>query len=332
MRRLSIRRSRSATSPSRRDQSRSASSTAKSADGASSKSCCSLARGSPGSLSMRAITSSVPRLLPGVEHLVEQRLAILEMPVEAALGHPQGRGQRLDPHGVRALLRQGLQRRVDPCVAWSPDLGHRISIRHRIDRCKRPCLRSIRHRMDRGASMRTSERGTRISAPGASARSRRTSPWRTSGPCPCTAAPRTSKRCSSARSSSDPADADSLPDALPLGPPRPPRQLVRPRQDLGPPIDGDDAGELPIPGTSETSLSDRLPDDLRDTAADLNFRLPALRPPLPHRHRVRRGAVEPDRPRRDAPGLGRPGRGPLPGADGRLRQAARPVRERRTWR
>jgi hypothetical protein len=34
---------------------------------------------------------------------------------------------------------------------------------------------------------------------------------------------------------------------------------------------GDAAGKLPIPGTNETSLSDRLPDDLRGTAADLHF-------------------------------------------------------------
>jgi hypothetical protein len=34
---------------------------------------------------------------------------------------------------------------------------------------------------------------------------------------------------------------------------------------------GDGARELPIPGTSETSLTDRLPDDLRDTAADVKF-------------------------------------------------------------
>jgi len=34
----------------------------------------------------------------------------------------------------------------------------------------------------------------------------------------------------------------------------------------------DDAtGKLPIPGTDETSLTDRLPDDLRNTAADLHF-------------------------------------------------------------
>jgi len=31
------------------------------------------------------------------------------------------------------------------------------------------------------------------------------------------------------------------------------------------------AGELPIPDTNETSLAGRLPDDLRDTAADLAF-------------------------------------------------------------
>jgi hypothetical protein len=34
----------------------------------------------------------------------------------------------------------------------------------------------------------------------------------------------------------------------------------------------DDAkGKVPIPGTNETSLTDRLPDDLRNTAADVHF-------------------------------------------------------------
>lgn len=33
----------------------------------------------------------------------------------------------------------------------------------------------------------------------------------------------------------------------------------------------DGAGELPIPGSSETSLAERLPDDLRNTAADISF-------------------------------------------------------------
>jgi hypothetical protein len=73
---------------------------------------------------------------------------------------------------------------------------------------------------------------------------------------------------------SDPANANSLPT----------RVLWRVRDRLGewfglgrilPPAQGargDGPGKLPIPGTHETSLSDRLPDDLRDTAADLDFR------------------------------------------------------------
>jgi Protein of unknown function (DUF2867) len=79
--------------------------------------------------------------------------------------------------------------------------------------------------------------------------------------------------------SSDPANAESLPT----------RALWRLRDRLGSWFDlgristsvgngrGDAAGKLPIPGTSETSLSERLPDDLRGTAADLDFRsLPFL--------------------------------------------------------
>jgi Protein of unknown function (DUF2867) len=34
----------------------------------------------------------------------------------------------------------------------------------------------------------------------------------------------------------------------------------------------DAASKLPIPGTNETSLASRLPDDLRDTATDIKFR------------------------------------------------------------
>jgi uncharacterized protein DUF2867 len=72
--------------------------------------------------------------------------------------------------------------------------------------------------------------------------------------------------------SSDPANADSLPA----------RVLWRVRDRLGSwfglgrisvPVDSDrgGGGKLPIPGTDETSLRDRLPDDLRNTAADLDF-------------------------------------------------------------
>ena len=72
----------------------------------------------------------------------------------------------------------------------------------------------------------------------------------------------------------DPANAESLPT----------RVLWRARDRLGSwfglgrisaPIDSDSddaAGKLPIPRTNETSLTDRLPDDLRNTAADLEFR------------------------------------------------------------
>ena len=78
----------------------------------------------------------------------------------------------------------------------------------------------------------------------------------------------------------DPANWESLPA----------RVLWRLRDRLGSwfglgristPIDsgGDDAaGKLPIPGTNETSLIDRLPDDLRNTAADPKLRWTPLAP------------------------------------------------------
>lgn len=72
---------------------------------------------------------------------------------------------------------------------------------------------------------------------------------------------------------SDPANADSLPTRL----------LWRLRDRLGRWLDlggisapaggggNDAAGRLPIPGTSETSLSERLPEDLRSSAAGVRF-------------------------------------------------------------
>lgn len=69
---------------------------------------------------------------------------------------------------------------------------------------------------------------------------------------------------------SDPANADSLPTRL----------LWRLRDRLGEWFDlggisapaGEDGKDgLTIPGTSETSLSERLPEDLRGTAADVDF-------------------------------------------------------------
>src|SRR6202022_1907802 len=64
----------------------------------------------------------------------------------------------------------------------------------------------------------------------------------------------------------------------------------------------------------------------RDRARAAFWRL-CFWPPLSPRRRICRGGVEPGRARRDAPGLGRSGRRPLPRTDGRLRQAARSVRE-----
>jgi hypothetical protein len=70
--------------------------------------------------------------------------------------------------------------------------------------------------------------------------------------------------------SSDPANAESLPTRL----------LWRLRDHLGSwfslgrisaPAETGGAGKLPIPGTSETSLAGRLPEDLRGTAADIDF-------------------------------------------------------------
>jgi hypothetical protein len=89
---------------------------------------------------------------------------------------------------------------------------------------------------------------------------------------PVEGGPSDNERIVELMASSDPADADS----------RAVRALWRLRDRLGSwfnlgrisaPADGgpDGAGNLPIPGTSETSLSGRLPDDLRGTVADVDF-------------------------------------------------------------
>ncbi|HEU4944948.1 MAG TPA: DUF2867 domain-containing protein [Solirubrobacterales bacterium] len=41
--------------------------------------------------------------------------------------------------------------------------------------------------------------------------------------------------------------------------------------EISAPVDGQNAGKLPIPGATERSLRDRLPPDLRDTASEMSF-------------------------------------------------------------
>jgi len=71
--------------------------------------------------------------------------------------------------------------------------------------------------------------------------------------------------------SSDPANAESLPTRVLWGV----RDRLGSWLDLGrisAPVDNNGvAGTLTIPGTSEVSLAERLPGDLRDTAADIDF-------------------------------------------------------------
>ena len=62
-------------------------------------------------------------LLPGVEHGVQQRLAVAEVVVEAPLGHLQGRGDGLDPDGVRTTRRQRSQARLDPGGLGGAEMG-----------------------------------------------------------------------------------------------------------------------------------------------------------------------------------------------------------------
>ena len=65
--------------------------------------------------------------LPGVEHLLEQRPPVGEVPIEPALGHAERLRQSLDPDGVRAAGRKSPQALLDPPVAGRPgnrDHGH----------------------------------------------------------------------------------------------------------------------------------------------------------------------------------------------------------------
>src|SRR5215510_9764037 len=58
--------------------------------------------------------------LPAVEHLLQQRPPVGEMPVEAALGHAERLRQNLDPDGVRAARGEGPQALLDPPATRRP--------------------------------------------------------------------------------------------------------------------------------------------------------------------------------------------------------------------
>jgi len=87
----------------------------------------------------------------------------------------------------------------------------------------------------------------------------------------------------------------------------------------------DDGAERPIPGLDEASLAERLPDDLRGTAAGL--RLGSSFSPLYRTGTEFAAELSNQTVHGVLPGLGRSRPRPLPGTDGRLRQAARPARE-----
>src|SRR5262249_58515532 len=54
---------------------------------------------------------------PGLEQRVEQRAAILETPIEPALGDAEPFGQHFDPHAFDAGAADLLERGLDPHVA-----------------------------------------------------------------------------------------------------------------------------------------------------------------------------------------------------------------------
>ena len=65
--------------------------------------------------------------LPRVEHLVQQRPPVREMPVEPALGHPDHLRQRLDPYRVQPSVAQRSQALLHPPLPRRPANRHRLS-------------------------------------------------------------------------------------------------------------------------------------------------------------------------------------------------------------
>ena len=178
-----------------------------------------------------------------VEHLVEQRRPVVEVPVEAALRDAQGSRQGLDPDRVRPALGERSQAGVDPSRA-------------RVFGRLPPTASCIRYRM---YTTPYGTRRTRIGSPtastprcpGGSTSSPPTSGSRTSGTCRRPAGRTTSRSWSRARRG-DPAASPS-------------RARARP---VGAAVEGRRAARVGRSGRGRRrrvpTLRDRLPVDLRD--------------------------------------------------------------------
>ncbi len=67
-------------------------------------------------------------LAPGLQDAPQQIVAVAEMPVEAAAGDAQARGQPIDPHMVDALVDQHVRRSVDPALGRQRGCACRIAV------------------------------------------------------------------------------------------------------------------------------------------------------------------------------------------------------------
>src|SRR5262249_46683499 len=86
-------------------------------------------------------------LLPAPDRGLEQRVPVLEVPVEAALGGAEAGGERFDADRRQAAVRGRAQGGGDPVVPGEPPPARCFLIRHDLTG---PYGSSIRHRMESG--------------------------------------------------------------------------------------------------------------------------------------------------------------------------------------
>ena len=270
---------------------------------------CALA--SPALASTRSITSSMHQPLPRVEHLVEQRAAVVEVPVEAALGD----AQRAAP-AARSGPRRGRRRRARAGPRRSTCRGGvRVggAIAYLVSALGTPTrMTTVRMRL-LGARAHTSR------------------PWRIHELAP-------DFRLEDVWALPTPGGPDDFPrlrgaDDLE----RPVAAAPRARRARCGPSGGSSASWF---GWDDPDAGRRRPgaDAARPVAARTCARRAgpeaddaAVRAALPARRRVGGGDRQPDRPRRRARRLGARRGGRLPRRDGGLREAERAVRQAPTW-